>query len=168
MQSPHLNSAEICLRPFHASDADAFVIATRESVVSVVPWLPWCHSEYSVAEAQQWFSRCAQRLEEESAYEFGILSADGSELIGGIGLNEFRKQHQLCNLGYWVRTLWQRRGIATQAIHLLAEFGFQELGLTRIEIVVAEGNEVSTGVAKNPPPFLKLMPAIVWFCMASL
>lgn len=53
MQSPHLNSAEICLRPFHASDADAFVIATRESVVSVVPWLPWCHSEYSVAEAQQ-------------------------------------------------------------------------------------------------------------------
>ncbi len=46
-----------------------------------------------------------------------------------------------------MRASRQREGIATRAVRTMAEFGFAELGLMRIEIVVAEGNVSSAGVA---------------------
>ena len=144
-----LFSHGLCLRPFQDSDAEAFVVAARESVATVGRWMPWCHREYTADEARQWIAVCEQSLAEKSAFNFGVFSADGTELLGGGGLNQFNKQHNFCNLGYWVRESKQGQGIATRVVHALADFGFSVLGLTRIEIVVAEGNEPSNGVARK-------------------
>lgn len=53
----------------------------------------------------------------------------------------------MCNLGYWTRTSCAGRGVATRATRLLARFGFEQLGLQRIEIVAAVGNTFSQKVA---------------------
>ncbi|MCY1269863.1 putative ribosomal N-acetyltransferase YdaF [compost metagenome] len=139
---------DLCLRPFSAGDAEAFAQAANESVASVGPWLPWCHAGYTPAEALLWFALCERGLAEQTAYELGIFSASG-ELLGGIGLNQISRQNNLCNLGYWVRQSRQGRGIAPRAVRRLADFGFAELGLTRIEIVVAVGNAPSDAVARK-------------------
>src|SRR5262245_43272518 len=139
----------LCLRPFQDSDAEAFAEAARESVATVGRWMTWCHSEYTAEEARQWFAVCTQALAEKSAFDFGVFSADGTELLGGAGLNQFNKLRNFCNLGYWVRESQQRQGIATRAVRALANFGFSVLGLTRIEIVVADGNEPSNAVARK-------------------
>jgi RimJ/RimL family protein N-acetyltransferase len=55
----------------------------------------------------------------------------------------------LANLGYWVRTAWTSRGVATAAASLAAEFGFEELLLDRIEILAALGNKPSQHVAQK-------------------
>ena len=55
--------------------------------------------------------------------------------------------HGYCNLGYWVRQSFQRRGAATDAVRSLSEFGFAELALGRIEIAVGVGNTGSLGAA---------------------
>ena len=142
-------SHELCLRPLQGSDSESLVVAARESVATVGRWIPWCHSEYTLQEAQQWIAVCVQTLAEKSAFNFGVFSAEGTELLGGGGLNQFNKLHNFCNLGYWVRESKQRQGIATRVVQALADFGFSVLGLTRIEIVVAEGNEPSNGVARK-------------------
>jgi RimJ/RimL family protein N-acetyltransferase len=54
-----------------------------------------------------------------------------------------------CNLGYWIRTSRIREGAATEAIRLLAQFGFSTLQLVRIEIVVAAGNLASQKAAEK-------------------
>lgn len=139
----------LCLRPLQDSDAEALVVAARESLATVGRWMPWCHSEYMADEARQWIAVCTQALAEKTAFDFGVFSADGTELLGGGGLNQFNKLHNFCNLGDWVRESKQRQGIATRVVQALADFGFSVLGLTRIEIVVAEGNEPSHGVARK-------------------
>jgi ribosomal-protein-serine acetyltransferase len=144
-----LQSHSLCLRPFRDEDAEAFAEAARESVATVGRWMPWCHAAYSAAEARAWFASCAATRLDASAFEFGVFAADGRQLLGGAGLNQFNRQHRFCNLGYWVRESSQRQGVATAAIGMLANFGFVRLGLTRVEIVVAEGNEASSGVAKK-------------------
>jgi ribosomal-protein-serine acetyltransferase len=53
------------------------------------------------------------------------------------------------NLGYWVRTGYTGRGVATTATLLLAKWGFEVLELKRIEIVVAVGNDRSLRVAEK-------------------
>jgi ribosomal-protein-serine acetyltransferase len=139
----------VCLRPFVAADAEAFARAARESASAVGRWMSWCHAGFSVDEARAWFAICAAELAAGSALELGIFAADGVELLGGIGLNHFIAEHKLCNLGYWVRESRQREGIATGAVCTIARFGFKDLGLMRIEIVVAEGNVASAGVART-------------------
>lgn len=133
-------SGNLCLRQFVEDDADAFATAVRESVATVGLWMPWCHAGYTADEARQWFAICERSLAEKSAYEFGIFAADGERFLGGTGLNQLNRLNNCCNLGYWVRESCQRQGVATRTLRLLAEFGFASLGLTRIEIVVAQGN----------------------------
>jgi RimJ/RimL family protein N-acetyltransferase len=57
--------------------------------------------------------------------------------------------HGFCNLGYWVRTSAQGQGAALAAIRALSRFAFERLGQSRVEIVVADGNLPSLGVARK-------------------
>lgn len=139
--------ADLCLRPFHTSDVPAFVEAVRESHLTASRWMNWCHGDYSRDEAEAWFALADKNLRERLAYELGIFTLDGKTLLGGVGLNQFNREHNFCNLGYWVRKSRQGQGVATRAARALAEFGFRELKLARIEIVVVQGNAPSQRVA---------------------
>ena len=57
--------------------------------------------------------------------------------------------HNFANLGYWVRSSRVGQGVATAATRLAAQFGFEELKFTRIEIVAATGNVGSLRVAEK-------------------
>ncbi len=149
LTSPTLHIDNLLLRPFVNEDAAAFAQAARESTPTVGLWMPWCHANYTEQEALDWFASCRQGLENGSAYEFGVFTYDGSELLGGAGLNMISKLHAYSNLGYWVRQSHQRRGIAFNCVKVLREFAFENLKLNRIEIVVAVGNETSAGVARR-------------------
>jgi RimJ/RimL family protein N-acetyltransferase len=140
---------DICLRPFQTADVEAFVAAVRESHASVGRWMDWCHREYAVADAEAWFALAQKSLQQSESYELGIFTADGKALLGGVGLNQFNRGHNFCNLGYWVRESRQGQGIATRASRALAKFGFRELKFARIEIVVAPGNLPSQRVAQK-------------------
>ena len=63
----------LSIRPFQKDDALAFVEAARESFLSVGVWLPWCHENYSLSEAESWFATCKQNRQTGFAYEFGIF-----------------------------------------------------------------------------------------------
>ena len=52
-------------------------------------------------------------------------------------------------IGYWVRQTCQRQGIATRAVQSIAEYGFGQLKLTRLEIVAPEQNVPSRRVAEK-------------------
>jgi ribosomal-protein-serine acetyltransferase len=146
---PQLRGPRLLLRPFEATDAEAFVEAVRESVASVGQWMPWCHAHYSLAEAQAWLGNCRDGWEQGRQREFGVFDAQTGQLLGGGGLNGLNAHLALANLGYWVRQSAQRHGVALEAAVLLARHGFAELGLQRVEIVVAQGNQPSAAVARR-------------------
>lgn len=135
------------IRPFLDTDIPAFVEAVRESASSAGLWLPWCEEDYTERQAQAWFAQCAESLSQGRAYDLGIFSAEANELYGGIAINQINPKHQLGVIGYWVRQSRRRQGVATAAVRAIAAFGFDTLGLTRLEIVTAEANHASRGVA---------------------
>lgn len=146
---PALQHQDLILRPFEDDDAPAFASAARESVASVGRWMPWCRADFSTQDALDWFASCRVGLADGSAQEFGVFSTAEGILLGGAGLNKIDHRHRFCNLGYWVRESRQRRGVALGCVQALAAHGFGELGLQRIEIVVAQGNRASEGVARK-------------------
>jgi RimJ/RimL family protein N-acetyltransferase len=135
------------IRPFIESDAPAFAEAIRESGPTVGEWMAWAHPGYTESDALSWFAHCSQERANGTSHEYGIFDAEVGTLIGGCGLNQFNAVNGFCNLGYWVRQSWQRRGAASAAIQALCHFAFTELGLGRVEIVVAANNEPSLALA---------------------
>lgn len=87
--------------------------------------------------------------EQDSAYWFYILDGETDQIVGVAFLNQINRTHQFGNLGYLVRTSRTGEGIATEAARLVAQFGFEELGLQRIEIVVHPENAPSLKVAEK-------------------
>lgn len=132
-----------------AADIDAVYEAVRESITELSAWLVWCHPDYSKEEtAAHILSRDEAWLSGEE-FSFGIFDAETGAVCGGVGLNQINRQYQMANLGYWVRTSCAGRGVASTAARRVAEFGFEELGLQRIEIVVSVENQASQRAAEK-------------------
>jgi RimJ/RimL family protein N-acetyltransferase len=148
MEAPLLADG-LCIRPYAEEDIAEFVDAVRESVATVGAWMPWCVGNYSPADAKSWFDQCAANLSARHAYDVGIYSVEGRTFYGGIAINQINRQHNFGNIGYWVRQSRQRQGIALRAVRAIAAFGFNFLKLTRLEIVAAEDNIASRGVAEK-------------------
>ncbi len=155
MEFQPLSNSNITIRPFVSTDAEAFVAAARESVATVGPWMPWCTPAFCADNALTWFSTCDTERSAGRAYDMGVFCASSGQLLGGAGINQLTAYHRYGNLGYWVRQSHQRKGIAKQAVSLLSSFGFQKLGLFRLEIVVATGNAPSQAVAAASGAFLE-------------
>jgi ribosomal-protein-serine acetyltransferase len=142
-----LGDGVIALRPPAEADVDDVFAAVRESLPELLPWMAWSHPDYQRIETAEWIRSAGQSWANDTEYSFLIHdSADGA-FLGTCGLNALDRLNRWANLGYWVRTGATRRGIATRAATLLAEFGFRELGLDRIEILAATANVPSQRVA---------------------
>jgi ribosomal-protein-serine acetyltransferase len=139
----------ICaIRPYDVADAEALWLAARESVAEVHPWLPWCHPEYSMAEAVEWVTSQARLAAEGREFAFAIVGEDG-RFLGGCGVNQINSIHRFGNLGYWVRTSATGHGVASEAVRQAAEFAFRSTNLVRLEIVCAVENRRSQRVAER-------------------
>ncbi|HYJ45475.1 MAG TPA: GNAT family protein [Pyrinomonadaceae bacterium] len=148
MQQPeHYTDGNILLRPFSAEDIPAVFEAVRESIGEVAPWLPWCHPDYAIEETRDFIMSREEARTNGTDYGFGIFDAKTGEFLGGVGLSQINRTHQMGNLGYWVRTSRAGRGIASSAARLAARFALEELKLQRVEILAATGNLASQRVA---------------------
>lgn len=110
-------------------------------------WMPWCHSNYNIEETKEWVKFQQVAWQDKLEYSFAIVDNINNKMVGGCGLNQMNWIHKIGNLGYWVGTKFTGKGFASSAANLCAEFGFNDLKLNRIEIVVAEENIPSQKVA---------------------
>lgn len=69
----------------------------------------------------------------------------GQITMGGIVMGALRGAH----IGYWVDKRYANLGITTQAVVMMTEYGFHELGLHRIEINLRPENVASRRVAEK-------------------
>ena len=145
--SLRLRGRGILLRLTTDDDIAALWEATVASKSELIPWLAWCHEDYSLEEAAQWLALCRDGWAARDMFYFAVTDEAGGPIIGACGLNHVDWPNRRANLGYWVRTGEHGRGVATEAARLLARYALEELGLARLEIVVGCGNQASERVA---------------------
>ncbi len=142
-----LRCDRLLLRPFRQDDAEAIRDAVLESIDELLPWLPWCHRQYTIADTRAFLDDRASAFENNGEYAFAIIERATDRLIGACGVNQIDTLNARANLGYWVRTGAMRCGYATEATRWLARWAFEALDLVRIEIVASAGNVASQRVA---------------------
>jgi RimJ/RimL family protein N-acetyltransferase len=136
------------VRPWTMADAQSLHLAVRGSIATLSHALPWCHADYVLADAEQWIAYSLAGWESGAEYPLGIFDATG-EVIGGTGISQLNRAHNLGHIGYWVRDASRGRGVAAAGARAAACLGFDTLGLTRLEIVVLPDNTASLRVAEK-------------------
>ncbi len=147
LSSLQLTDEELLLRPFRPDDATQLYTAVKASLSELQPWMSWAVDGYSERTAREYIAIARARWEEHTYYALAITRRD--ELLGACTLSSIHSLYRFCNLGYWVRTSCHRQGIAGRAAKLTARFAIERLGLIRVEIVIAVGNQASIRVAEK-------------------
>ncbi len=145
--STSLTDNDIVLRPFQYEDSVQLHQAVHESLKELNPWMSWANETYTEATAREYITISRARWEERTLFAFAITRSD--EILGGCTLSSIHSVYQYCNLGYWVRRSRHGQGIAGRAAKLAARFAFEKIGLVRVEIVIAAGNQASMRVAEK-------------------
>jgi len=77
---------------------------------------------------------------------FAITDGDGSFL--GVGVApRIDRETRTAELGYVVAPAARGRGVAAEALRLMTEWAFSELGILRLELLISVENEASKHVA---------------------
>jgi len=145
----NIEGNQIGIRRYCSNDSVAFHEAIIESVSHMQEFMPWCHSHYSIAESDSWVESRGVLWEQKEEYSFVIYSLKNNELVGGVDINQLNVNHKIGNIGYWVRSQYLNKGIATEAVKLITGFGFNALRLNRLEIVMLPNNLASMRVAEK-------------------
>ncbi|WP_291862618.1 GNAT family N-acetyltransferase [Marinilabilia sp.] len=85
----------------------------------------------------------------ETGIWWAICSKDGKEFYGAGGLNDVDKEHKKAEVGFWLIPEFWGKGIMTEIMPLICEYGFKKLGLHRIEgFVESENKNCKIGLSK--------------------
>ena len=137
---PTLETDRLILRGMRVSDAeDMFDYARRPSVTRYLPWDP--HAD--IDETREYLTYVCQRYRTGDFYDWGVVDKASGRLIGKCGFTSFNCPHDSAEIGYVLNPAFQGRGLATEAVRRVLDFGFTELGLHRIEAHFMEGNDTS-------------------------
>jgi RimJ/RimL family protein N-acetyltransferase len=118
------------LRPFEARDtADIQRLAGAFEVADTTLTIP---HPYPDGAAQMWIATHEPAWAERTLATFAIADRETDQLRGAIGLM-LAMPHLRAEMGYWVGVPFWNRGYCTEAVRTILEFGFDALGLHRIE-----------------------------------
>ena len=141
-----------CPRP---GDGTALNEAECETLVELLPWMPWAQSARTPAESEIYCRRSlAKFLLREDLPMLIFERAPGAageegRLLGSTGLHRMDWQVRRFEVGYWRRAGLQGRGIVTEAVLALTQMAFDQLGARRVEIRMDDHNLASRRVAER-------------------
>ena len=101
----------------------------------------------SVEEEKAFLRLNAEKRRNGIAFNFSIL-LDG-QIVGAIGIKVDQLRKHIAEIGYFIDRDHWGKGLASQAVRLAERFGFRELKLHRIEIVMQRQNKASRRVAEK-------------------
>jgi RimJ/RimL family protein N-acetyltransferase len=89
------------------------------------------------------------KLRSGRSVAFAIADPEDDSFLGEVLLHTFDWQHQRAAAGVWVRLDDRSRGIGLCALRLICSYGFEELGLARIELTTFPDNHGMVKIAER-------------------
>ena len=132
------------LAEIHAESLYNLVNANRSYLRE---WLPWVDNMESIENFQQYIINCSKQA--AAGTDFGYAIIIDKNIVGRIGMHHINQQNKIGEIGYWLTDGLQGRGIINKCCKALIHHGFTALGLNRIEIKCAVGNDKSRSVIEK-------------------
>jgi RimJ/RimL family protein N-acetyltransferase len=86
---------------------------------------------YPDGAAEEWIGAYPEKFGKGAALTFAITLREDAVLAGAIGMR-IQRENDSGEIGYWIGVPFWGRGIATEAVRAMIEYGFDKLALNRI------------------------------------
>ncbi len=143
---PCLETPRLLLRQITPGYAEAlFATFSDEAVMEYYGDLPHRTLDESrelIRRQQEWYAR-------RDGIRWGITRKGADEVIGSCGLFNFDEGFHRAEMGYELRRAYWRQGIMREALTAIITFGFNEMGLQRIEAIIDDDNAGSKGILRS-------------------
>ena len=143
---PELTTERLTLRKMLVADAsDMYEYAARPEVTKYLTWQPHPDRDYTREYLQYLGTRYAAGM----FYDWAIVYEPDCKMVGTCGFNSFNCTSDSAEVGYVLNPDYWGKGIAPEALTRVLEFGFDDLGLHRIEAKFIEDNDRSRRVMEK-------------------
>jgi ribosomal-protein-alanine N-acetyltransferase len=130
-------------RPWRPDDAPAVAEAFQDPAIQ-----RWhVRRADSVDEVRDWIDQWRGGWADESECHWAVADRDSDALLGRIALKGVDLQDGTADLAYWMVAAARGRGLCTDSVTTLCQWGFDEVGFHRIELEHSVRNPASCRVA---------------------
>lgn len=137
---PVLETERLVLREIKTDDAvNLLEYLSDEEVMKYYGLEPFSSLEEALGEIS-WYERIFQ---EGTGIRWGITLKGEDKVIGSCGYLNFVSQHSRSDIGYEISKDYWGKGIAGEALHAVLAYGFETMGLERVQALIEPPNIAS-------------------------
>ncbi|MDR2948573.1 MAG: GNAT family N-acetyltransferase [Dysgonomonas sp.] len=136
-------SDDIALYPLSVDDIFKIFNTLNNEREYLREWLPFVDTTREVEDTGNYVRYVLQTADKQ----FTIYYND--QFVGLIGFKDTDADNKKIEIGYWLSQNAQGKGIMTQSVSKLVEYAFNEMGMNRIQIKVAVGNNKSRRIPEK-------------------
>lgn len=134
---PVLETERLRLRELRYEDGPDICAYFNEDVARYYDWWP-----ATVADGRGFVRYFRHGYQEELSIRWAITLKPSDKIIGSCGFSDFYR-FSLCELGYELAKEYWGKGIMKEALQAIIPFGFNEIGIHRIQASVFPENQAS-------------------------
>lgn len=147
MEEIMLKKDDIELKPLEREIVTELFVLTNANRNYIREWLPWVDKTQEPNDTKKFVDTAINQQQDKSGIHLGIHYQ--GRLVGVIGYHLIDHENKKATIGYWLDENSQGKGIMTTACKLVINFGFEDLGLNRVEISCAVGNDKSCAIPER-------------------
>ncbi|MEK7582207.1 MAG: GNAT family protein [Patescibacteria group bacterium] len=138
---------DISLRLRKLSDVKEFFEVTDKNRARLREWFPWVDNVKGEEDEKKYIEHCLDTFKNKTGLDMGIWYQ--GKMSGSLGFHDIDIKNKKASIEFWIDKDHERKGIITTATKALINYGFNELGLNRIDIGCAAGNIRSCAVPER-------------------
>lgn len=140
---PEINTERLFLRKIEESDSEVILFLRSDETINKFIHRPENRKTKTIADAIKHIKKINLETENNTSFSWGITLKSDREIIGTICLWNFSDDCKTAEVGYDLNPTFQRKGIMSEALNSVMDFGFKELNLDTIEAYTHIQNESS-------------------------
>ena len=146
--SETLLGPQIVLRKQDIDFAETMYGVVAEDRERLSRFLPWPQKIQDISDEMELIKTSIEEWDSYKGANYIILSNADNNMVGCIGSFNFDWNNETCEIGYWIRGVFEGCGYMSEAVSLLEEELFTA-GFNRIVIKCEKDNMRSKGIPKR-------------------
>ncbi len=141
---PILYTERLTLRKMDKKDyIDMFEYSQSPDITRYLTWEPHSDKMYTL----KYLTYVQSKYRAGEFFDWAVVY--NGKMIGTCGFTTLNEQHRCGEIGYVISESYHNLGIATEAVMRVIRFGFEVLGLNRIDAHYMIGNDASRRVMEK-------------------
>ncbi|TLS38197.1 GNAT family N-acetyltransferase [Pseudalkalibacillus caeni] len=141
-----LDTDRMLLREINKEDAvDIFAYASDYDVAKETMW----KQHETIEDSYDYIEHVKKSFEERKSITWGIVHKEDHKLIGACGFGVLNESDHMGEIGYVLSKVYWGEGYAPEAVEAMIKYGFEEMGLNRIQARCSKTNPSSERVMQK-------------------